>query len=213
MQLPLLLFSLAVISPKIFARLWCMPEWHPNSPSAPPPPAEHCLTIASHIPKVLPTGGTADHPFHPPNFPFFPRAYFIHGKCIVRISYSSSPPPPADSQELDEHGLYIRQLRTPETPLSDASVAKIWRTARSSLEDVIVGCLEHGYSGLEWSFVHIPEIVDAWYLVQVTGQFPGGGSIESTVTRERAALMHLPMPPTRFPALAHRYKMNIWEVP
>ena len=216
MRFPLLLFPLAALFTDIVALLHCMSvNWHERNPFPPAPPPEDCLAIASHIPKAVQTSGIEDHP-HPPSFPFFPRAYFVHGGCTIRVSYSTEPPPPADpfGPAGTMMQIFTGQQRTPSTPLSVASVAKIWRMARWSINDVIAECLENGRQGFEWAFVDVPEVQDMWYLVQVVGHDPAGWT-QRTVTKERAALMHIPMNlhQGNYPPLTNNFKMTIWEVP
>ena len=219
---PPLLFIFLGIATTVLADLQCFPPPPANLENIqymvprPPPPGD-CLAIAAQIPLLLELPAAEAHHL-PPTLPFFPRAYFIHGECTVRISYSSEQAPSANihlsSASLDT--IYDRQEQTPVAPLSVTSIASIWRAAKLAVIEVTAQCLSHDWAGIKWDFVNVAEIPGAWYLVEVAGTDPGSRSwLRKNMRKERRALRGID------PALVassdlmrdNKFKMTIWKVP
>ena len=103
------------------------------------------------------------------------------------------------------------QVNTPDVPLSAASVATIWNAARSVIVDVVDECLYHDRAGYAWADVDIPEIGNAWYLVQVVSD---DERLPTGIAEERAALTDLhPGSQGGGFATGNHYRMAIWEIP
>ena len=184
-------------------------------PLAPPP--EDCLAIAAQIP-LLPDFMDVESHHYQPSFPFFPRAYFIRGQCTVRISYSSELAPSANIHlpSGSFYTMFDRQEKTPIAPLSVTSVANIWSAARSAMMEVTAQCLPDDWAGIKWDFVNVPEIPDAWYLVEISGTDTSSRSwFQRNMRKERRALVGVDpaLMTTSHLRWENRFKMTFWQVP
>ena len=208
------LTSFLALIPTTFAVTRCLNP-HPQMYGLQhPPPPDDCLAILSQIP-LLHVARDADQHHHSPNFPFFPRSYFIHGQCQVRISYSTEPPPSLDlpGTAAGFRTVWASQQQTPDIPLSAATVSEIWRAARSSIQEVTEECLTRNGAGFEWHFLNdAPEFgyPYPWLLVLIMGHDMHGWA-QQTIGRERALLNGIDHN-ANARLDRNKYKMTFWEV-
>ena len=198
-----ILLSLAPILTTLLAETIC------RTMSRGIPPLEDCLAITSHIPSIADTTDAAGSKY-PPSFPFFPRAYLIHSNCTVRISYSSTTMPPSAVPGL-LHAVMLQHRKTPATPLSATSIFRIWLAARLAITNVLRDCLAYEWVGSDFDLVDVPEIENAWYLVQIF-RTERESPLQQRLQDERAAMIG-PADDDDDDGLNGLFKISIWEVP